>query len=220
MKQVMLAFGISILVLTACKKESPEINIPNQNQEPIYKLPTKVGSYWVYQWYSIDANGVETALNQIDSLSIIGDSSANGNNYAIYRSRDFSGNKNIYLQRDSSGYIVTEHGQVTFKYVDIDTNTIYNSGSYSGLWDYYGRNLGSNFSVTVPVGTFQAFASEYYIYSQNGNPINNCGDMNHSFKTYHVSGIGVVQNETAYFSDFQSQCKKRVRRLINYYIPQ
>lgn len=212
----MLALGISILFLSACKKENPEISY--SEQEPIYKFPTKKGSYWVYQWYSIDSVGNEIALNQTDSLKIIGDSILNGKTYAIYKQKDFSSNQVTYLQRDSSGYIVNENGEILFTYVDF--NTKFNVGSESNLWDYYGHYLNTSFTVFVPAGIFQTRASEYYIYSPTGNSINQCGDTAYSFKTYYASGIGEVLKETAYLADFHSKCQIREKRLIAYFIPE
>ena len=57
-------------------------------------------------------------------------------------------------------------------------------------------------------------------YNPNGIAINNCGDTEYRFKTYFVSGIGQVYQEgEAYYGEFQSECKTRVRKLIDYHIP-
>ena len=216
MKQVMLAVGISILFLTACKKENPAIIPPEQTPAPIYEFPTKQGSYWVYDWSIVDSNGVETSLNIVDSVFILGDTLINGNTYTIHKGQYFGGNYSTYFQRDSIGYIVSNHGNVVFTYVDF--NTPIASGPY-GSWDYYTRVLEDEATITVPVGTFQALVLEYYIYSPNGMAINNCGDIDYSYKTYMVSGIGQVYREEPSYTEFQSQCKKQVRRLVDYYIP-
>ena len=215
MKRVMLAVGISILVLTACKKENVGGLVQQENAD--YEFPQEEGIYWVYNWYSVDSNGVEMSLNQVDSVFILGDTVINGNTYAIYKG-NFMGSDyfNSYL-RDSSGFIVDQHGNVSFTYVDF--NTIYNSGSEPGFWDYYGRYLEGTFNVSVPAGAFETIAAEYYVYSPDGSSINACDDTEYSFKTHYVSGIGEVQKETAFFGEFQSACKKRVRRLVDYYIP-
>lgn len=213
----MSVVGISLLFLTACKKENPEMNIPEQPQEPIYEFPTKEGSYWVYEWSIVDSNDVETSLNIVDSVFILGDTLINGNTYTVYRGKYFGSNYSNYYQRDSSGYIVNNFGHVVFKYVDFNTHI--RSGS-DDLWDFYAHVLENETTITVPVGTFQSLVQELYIYSPTGTAINNCGDVNYSYKTYMVSGIGQVYHETqTYYSDFQTQCKKRMRRLVDYYIP-
>lgn len=218
MKQVMFALGAGVLLFASCKKENLELNLPEEHQQTVYEQPMKVGSNWVYQHFSIDSSGVEVALNQYDSLSIIGDSVYNGNTYAVFQITYNGGNQGIYLQRDSSGYIVDEHGNVSFSYVDFTTQ--YNVGSDPGYWDYYRINLNNSYSISVPAGNFQTRASELYIYSQNGSPINSCGDMNYSFKTYYASGVGMVLKEFAYYGEFNSECKKREQRLIQYFIPE
>ncbi len=217
MKRVMLSVGISILFLTACKKENP-VNIPPEQTPALaYEFPAKEGSYWVYDCYEVDSNGVEISLNTVDSVFILGDTLINGNTYAIHKGQYFGGSYSTYFQRDSMGYIVGNHGNVVFKYVDF--NTPIASGS-DGLWDYYIRVLEDEAPITVPTGTFQSLVSEYYIYSPTGTAINNCGDIDYSYKTYMVSGIGQVYHEApTYSGDFISSCKKRVRRLVHYYIP-
>lgn len=217
MKKVMFACGVISILLAACKKKEHEIQGENPNQNTTYEFPTSVGSSWVYQWSEIDSTGVETLLNQYDSLFIIGDSVVNGKSYAVYRSVNYSGFENIYLQRDSSGYIVDDLGNIAFTYADF--GVIYSQGSEPGLWDYYGQYLSGPFTIALPVGTFQTIAGEYFIYSQNGSPINACGDMEESFKTYYASGVGQVLQETAFYSHYQTQCKKLKRTLIDYYIP-
>lgn len=217
MKRVMFAFGISILFLTACKKEVPEVIIQEQIQPPIYEFPNKAGSYWVYEWYIADSNNVETSLNIVDSVFIIGDTLINGNMFSSYKQQYFGGNYTTYFQRDSSGYIVDQYGNVSFTYVDF--NTHFSSGS-DGSWDYYTHVLEDEVTATLPIGSFQALVREHYIYSPTGTAINNCGDIDYSYKTYMVSGIGQVYHEApTYFGDFISSCKKRVRRLVDYYIP-
>lgn len=217
MKKVMFACGVISILFVACKKKELEIQAENQNQDTTYEFPTSEGSYWIYQWSEVDSTGVETALNQYDSLFVIGDSVINGNTYAVYRSVNFSGFENIYLQRDSSGFIVDNHGNVSFTYMDFDV--IYSQGSEPGLWDYYSQYLSGPFTISLPIGTFQTIAAEHFIYSQNGSPINSCGDMEQSFKTYYASGVGQVLQETAFSSSYYTQCKKMNRTLIDYYIP-
>lgn len=217
MKQVMLAVGISTFFLTACKKEDPETFVSEENSTPAYEFPNKAGSYWAYNWYSIDSSGVETLLSQVDSLFVLGDTIINGNTYAIYRGNNMSTNYITYFQRDSSGYIVNEHGDISFSYVDNSPSEL--TGTEPGFWDYYARYLQGLFPVTVPAGTFQTYVAELKVISIDGNQINVCGDTTYSFNTHYASGIGVVQNETAYFSEFETQCKRRIRRLVDYYIP-
>lgn len=214
----MFALGVSLLFLSSCKKENSEINHPEENPSPAYQFPSKVGSYWVYNWYAVDSTGIETQLSYVDSVFILGDTLINGHSYSIYKGNNVGGNYNTYFQRDSSGYIVNEHGHVSFTYVDF--TTLFTSGSEQGFWDYYGHSLEGKVSLTIPLGTYQAFVSEYYIYSPNGTAINNCGDIDHSYKTYYSSGIGQIQHETAYYTEFQNECKYRVRRLVDYYIPE
>lgn len=116
-----LAIVLAILMFVSCKKkvEKPEYIANSTYKKP--PLSFKKNTYWIYQYYHIDSIGVETKLNDIDSMWIAGDTMIKGNKYLIFEGdiRVFSSSyQKVYL-RDSSGTIVSSEGKIAFSYKNL-----------------------------------------------------------------------------------------------------
>lgn len=68
-----------LIVLSSCKKDKND-PVPQPNPVPDYAV-LKVGSYWVYDTYYSDSNGVETLTSQRDSMFVEKDTVINGKTY-------------------------------------------------------------------------------------------------------------------------------------------
>lgn len=75
----------------------------------------------MYNTYRVDSNGVETLISVSDTLRIVGDTTMNGNTYTIKQIISYNGIvlSNEFI-RDSSGYIVTAHGDIKYSYIDFE----------------------------------------------------------------------------------------------------
>ncbi len=115
------AIVLAILMFVSCKKK---VEKPEYIANSTYKkspLSFKKNTYWVYQYYKIDSTGLETKLNDIDSMWIAGDTMIKGNKYLIFEGdiRFYTvGVPRVYL-RDSSGTIVSSEGKIEFSYKDM-----------------------------------------------------------------------------------------------------
>lgn len=217
MKTTLLTTIAALTLLTACKKDEPEVAIcPGAITPEVNYLISEPGSYWIYQWYQIDSLGNETTYNAIDTVTVIGDSVYNGNTYTAYESSYLGMQPSIKLLRDSSGYIVNQYGHISFSYTDLTNNIT--SGN-NGMYDYYSMMSINNAGITLPVGTFNSsIVHEVHYTDPGGNPVNACGDMEEIHEHHFVEGIGEVMSQTAFFTQLQ-QCSYLERRLIEYQIP-
>ena len=153
------------VLLSSCHKE----NTGNQAPEPDF-VQLNTGNYWIYSFYKVDTNGVETLLPDTDSAYISGDTLINGIRYFIKITGDFplkeSDAMPMYSQktflRDSSGYLVNEVGFILFARDNF--STVIRTDTIEGLlWSEY-RMTGKDSLVAVPAGNFntRTMAVAYY----------------------------------------------------------
>ena len=124
-----------ILVFASCQKDQKTlVSDTGKSTKASDYFPMAVGNYWIYENYSIDSNGVETRLNQLDSVFVSGTFMENGHTYFTIESQ-----YNVCLRgafRDSLGYLVTPSNHIQFApddfsdslaiYMDfIDGDTLY-----------------------------------------------------------------------------------------------
>ena len=211
----------TILALVSCKKDKQELPIlSNEGPQPQFNTPTTTGSYWVYQWFKIDSNGVETPIQDIDTVKVFGDTTINNLEYIIYKGNVGIGPTNpnstqyTSYKRDSSGYVVSLNRGIEYSYVNF-SDTLH-KGSFPQLWDYY-LKMFDNIQVTVPVGTFNSIENREYCYYASGDPVNTCGDAYFTRGRWYVEGIGKVKETNGFITEFKN-CEYREARLIDYYI--
>lgn len=102
--------AVMLLFLSACKKDKTETPLVYPDYAAL-----KVGNYWVYERYDIDANGVATASGVTDSCYIEKDTTIGGKIYFKRVCPTFPPNLsyNPYL-RDSLHYLVNSAGDILF----------------------------------------------------------------------------------------------------------
>ncbi|MBL1279990.1 MAG: hypothetical protein COA33_006950 [Fluviicola sp.] len=209
-----LPFLAFLLIFSSCKKE--DINSAGSSTQLGY-FQSQPGTYWIYEWYSIDSNNVESSLGIVDSVFISGDTIIDGEIYAVYNG-GFHGNLSPEsYKRDSSGYIVEPSGNILYSYVSF-SDTL-NTYSEPGFWDTYSYMTKTPNITTVPAGVFSTIKYETLYYDPAGGAINNCGDLTFVMGSSYSSTVGEVKTRTGYFGEIQTLCKFRERRLTSYYIP-
>ena len=207
--------SLLIFSFLSCKKDT---NTPDKPADPVTEhYPSKVGSYWVYHWYSIDSNGVETLLSEIDTISIVGDTLLSGKKYAIYKEMFMGWQQNLTYRRDSSGYIVDQLGQVRYSYVNFKDS--FEMGSDTGIWNYYSKMFNKPDKVQVPAGSFSCVERRKVHYNDPAIPLTACGDTVITFGTYYSPSVGEIKSESGWYMELKRECKKRERRLVSYYLP-
>lgn len=214
MKNYILTTSILGILLCSCKKEETKQNLPNS--EPSNQFVTTTGSYWIYNWYKIDTNGVETQYNYKDTISIIGDSVVSGKTYAVFKDSYLGLDHGIKLRRDSLGFIVEPGGKIIYSYTHFDQ--ILDSGTEPGLWDWNKKMDNSTDHIIVPAGGFHCYKLIHYLYDDAGNPISNCGDLSRTFNTWYKNGVGEIKHQTSYMSHIVNCDYYMERRLVEYHI--
>lgn len=207
------------LFLFSCKKE--KLDIQEGGSSVQFNSPTTPGSYWIYQHYKIDTNGVETQVQQIDSLIVLGDTLIDNLTYTVYENFRIVNNNlnqmasNVSFSRDSSGYRVDRNCEISYSFSNF-TDTI-SKVNVMNLWQSRTKMF-KEIQVSVPAGSFSAIEARRHYYSLNGGPANNCGEEYYTLSSWYVDGIGKVKETTGYVTQLQ-KCGERIDiRLVDYYI--
>ncbi len=205
------AFIILTLVLVSCKKAEP--SIPSTPSDYVYV--STAGSYWVYDCYNVNASGNESIMYSNDTIRLEGDSTINGKTYHWYVGTEMGSAPIQHFERDSSGYIVNQLGEILYSYVNNTTMLTathfygpYKEVSYVGPQEWVSTLLGTKMAR-------KSYMEGSYL---NGNPINVCGDSSVRFNSHFVSGIGLVQKEREQYMLHFIHCSKKRIKLKAYYI--
>jgi len=152
MKKLFLLVCVAVL-LFSCKKEEPNPSDPTPKAN---YLPLKIGNYWVYQCYHVDTLGNENLLSRIDSIIVKCDTTIRNNQYYVLENFTMSGRPYLTFLRDSSGYIVTETGDIIFSATNF-TDVLYFKEIYNGetlLYTLSYKMEKVDKPITVPAGKF------------------------------------------------------------------
>lgn len=203
MKNTLFMLLAALMLLASCKKDDSD---PEQTKDYVQ---LKTGNYWIYRVSQIDSLGMETLTNEYDSVYISGDTTINGNVYAVkkYSTAIFP---TEYL-RDSSNYLVDLWGIKRFSPVNFsDTlkkgfRIIYPNDT---IFFYYCKMMDGKAMVTVPAGIFMALNyRETYLPTANlpyTTPVRN--------NYLYAKNIGVVQFNV----NFVYSRRQMVWRLVRY----
>ncbi len=97
LKFILSSIAIAIL-LWGCSSSS-------EPSKPDYSryLPNKVGSYWVYEWYSVDEKGVKDIESMtIDSMFVVGPATKSGKNCTEYKTNTDGDESSSYMYVEGS----------------------------------------------------------------------------------------------------------------------
>lgn len=211
---------LSLIVFgtTACKKEDVQTPDPCESQECVdWEMPSKVGSYWIYEWFLVDSMGVETSLGFYDTVRIVKDTVISGSSFSVYEGTLFyTWHQFRRYQRDSSGYVIGGDGDVMYPLFPSGEEKIIGENPPFYITQHYSNDFASR---TIPAGTFNCFSSNVVYKHLDGTPINLCGDLEYWQSEYFHPEIGLLAMQLSYVSDMQ-QCQYREGRLIEYHLEQ
>ncbi len=218
MKRVFfLSMGILALSFSACKKKNPEPEPTPTTEDPTFELQSKPGSYFVYRWYIIDYDGVETETNTYDTIRILGDTTINEKVCIKLKSMSFGSPLGYEYIRKENGNVVNSNNTILFSYTNFSTQFNY---VLEEDFEFYTRMYKSSNPTSVPAGNFNTIEARiHFKHPQTGQSINSCNDLEATSSTYYASGIGEIKKSVMLYSEFIQYCKKRERRLVEYYIP-
>ena len=198
-----------MILLYSCSKDKPILE--PRSVVPDY-TPMSVGSYWVYDWYSVDTLGNEWPIGLTDSVYIAGDTIIGNDTFAIrvgtwyFASQPFR-----EYWRDSAGYLVNPWGGISFSATNF-TDTLYMSNMGQVKKYRVMRDIGE--VVTVPVGTFRTLNAAYVWEKLDGVWDNCVGPYDiHDFQ--YAENIGMVRTSLQFTN---GSCVVQEGRLRSYFI--
>ncbi|MGB0404194.1 MAG: hypothetical protein ACPGEG_08865 [Salibacteraceae bacterium] len=111
-----LVFAFILVSISSCKKD--KVLEPNcESDLDSNYFPLSVGSYWVYDSYKIDSLGNEVKEKYQGRIEVVSEINIGGINYkSLYAEGIYLGKTNPLHVRDSSGYIVSDQGEVLMSY--------------------------------------------------------------------------------------------------------
>lgn len=195
----------------SCKKDNLEVTCDNQLTDSYF--PLTVGSYWIYQWYSVDSSGMEEILeNKIDSVMVTKDTLIGGYQYAVLEGRySFGGNPNekfINYRRDSLGFLVDPQNNIYFSTTNTN-DTLRTQTDVAFFISYQMQN--DLMPIEVPAGNFDCKN-----YQGSVIPYITVPWTEQFLNQYYAEGVGLVKENTFYFSS--AHISQLERRLVEYNI--
>jgi len=206
-------FFCTLVLLLSCRKDPPFLAVSPDPAIPVEaNLVSTPGSWWKYEWYTINSVGNVIPNGMTDSLYVAGDSVINGNTY-IHYSGTYFGFPTNYFRRDSSGCILNQSGVILYNYNS--SNAIYtlDMGDSHTWW-----NTVRLFQpLVVPAGAFYVYDRQVHHYNPDGTAYTPCDDewIRHE---YYADGIGIIASQNAYVTELEVACVYREQRLVDYYI--
>jgi len=213
--KLLLGFFLMAGILS-CEKNENKSDVPKPKKADYFPLGT--GSYWVYNTYIIDSLGNETLKSENDTLSIIGDTTINGNTYSIFYGKRYGVSTSLEKRfyRDSLGYIVNEEGKIVFS-SDNFTDTLdikYTPDMENPMYYQFKMMKKVEDKITLPAGVFDSVLnsrlSVYYY-----NPlIEHLRDNDYLY----APNVGKILWQYFYYGGFVNRKSYIEERLVAYKI--
>jgi len=213
-KTLFLSAVIMTFLIYSCKKD--------KNSEPFAATypnfsQLKVGNYWIYQQFEIDANGIETPKNTFDSCYVEKDTIINSKTYLkIIKPTPFSTNQmDISFQKDSLHYIVNSLGEILFSHQDFSSifeSIFLTAGPNDTVCQIVKQMADKNLVINIPAGTFTTsnLKETYFMYPN----WTSAGNMRYK-NTRYAENIGVVVETLPFYSSNPNYTE---RRLVRYHL--
>ncbi|MDX1444956.1 hypothetical protein [Lishizhenia sp.] len=214
--KLLSALILTSLVLFSCKKEVKEMVDENKENSTKDYLITTEGSYWVYDNYTVDGNGIETSENKTDTIKCLGTEMIEGKEYAVFY-QSFNPYFHLYL-RDSNGYVIDQHGKVNFSLEK--RGEVYSAQEVSGLINEEVRVVSVDQDLSTQAGAFETVHVEAKYTYLDGSSFNGCSNQELALNTYYTKGVGKVWMEYGYIVELENSCTYHIRKLKTYSIAQ
>jgi hypothetical protein len=222
-KNLLLIASIGVLKIVGCKKENIEApvcnNITSSPTAQSYQFPITIGSYWIYENFTMDSTNMITSTTSIDSVFIPYDTLINGKEYARKKIVNLSNNNSIptmeiflgsyVYARDSAGYIVNPQGKF-IKHDDFN-NILSFSVITNPPHTIVARMTHKDSLVTVPVGSFTTINYQQTVTIQASSYSGNRTKYNNQIM---ADNIGVIYQDLSFYN---SPTKLGIR-LLRYHI--
>ena len=199
------ALLLVVLAIYSCKKEKDEVPTPATPSTPsaINCFPLTTGSYWIYERFNLDTNGVET-VTAVDSSYISGDTVIAGKTYSIFVGNAYSPTF-VSFRRDSLGYLVDQYNAIhasNNNYSDTLRTDI-----LPGYFDGYYKMMPAA-SLSVPAGSFSAYDFLGYV---NITQPGYLWDTTRNTHAYYAENVGLIR-ETFFFLSSPNYIGRRLLR--------
>lgn len=216
-----LLFFFLLFSIVSCRKETNQAPYnPIAPTAPI--LRTGTGSYYIYDIFKVDSNGLSTPYGRPDTIRIVGDSVINGNTYVhLYDTWFNIGTRHLFF-RDSSGHVVDAQGVIHWANRNLPDTTVYQD--YNSLVITYAFGRG-NQPFQLPAGkvngtlfpmrptpAYELLLNSYFV---NGQKMSVC-DSGYYARRLFVPGIGLAIDQLTWFNEHYAYCNYYERRLTYY----
>jgi hypothetical protein len=194
MKQKTLLLSVALLtaVTYSCKKDK-ETEQKTATSYPNF-AQLKVGNYWVYEHFDIDAAGNATSKNIFDSCYVEKDTVINSKTYlkTVRPMAGFLDENYTYFLKDSLHYIINSTGNILFSSEDFSTifaSFYFRTQSNDTICQFIKQMADKDLSVITPAGTFTTSnAKETYLMYPNWTAAGNQRNKH----TRYAENIGIV----------------------------
>ena len=206
MKKTYFYLGlICLFIPISCTKDEV-------NQENVLEyLPLKVGNYWIYQTYLCDSVSENCNDYVIDTVTVIKDTTINGNKYFKLKGTYYKQDLMDYL-RDSGHYIVNIKGDIIFSNKTFNKTLNHyvletDKGDTIYYADYQMKKAGDPVNITL--GEFDCLNYQGELYAKTDNFITPRYTNN-----YYSKNVGLIYS-TSFYLIKGDQIK---RELIGYHL--
>ena len=207
---LILAGVLMTSVFTSCKKDSETQTTPTNFTQ------LKVGNYWVYERFNVDASGSATATGILDSCYVEKDTIIDTTHYFKFIRPEVVGSTYSYqFVRDSLHYLVNSDGQILFSsqnFTDTFNSYFITAGPTDTVCEVFVKMADKNLSLNLPAGQFQTYSFKqtfemYPNWSASGNP--------RYIDTRYAVNVGIVSETFPFFSSSPNYIQ---RRLVRYHL--
>ena len=221
MKQITLLAAGLFIAFSACKKNKEEEAASLTAGTPAAPASVgnysqlSVGNYWIYEEFTVDTLGNATPNGHYDSCYVERDTVIHSNTYyKLVRPTSVPVNVVSFL-RDSSSYVVNEHGTIFFSLSDF-TN-LFNHKYYiepaplnDTLYESYGQMFTESSPAIVPAGAFTVlnYKTTYRMY---GAAASVAGRYRYAHARY-CNNIGLVSETLPFFLSSPNHTEIRLLR--------
>ena len=190
MKNLFLS-SLLLVCFYSCKKtEDPiPVNNPSTPTAPTNDFPLTTGSYWIYEVFNLDTNGIETTTS-VDSSYVSGDTLIHGDTFSVIIGGLFG--PSINVRRDSSGYLVDQFGVIHCSNTNY-TDVLW-SGNTPGYYSFSYKMM-PGAVISTPAG---ALCAHDYLGTVTVFLTSYAWDNPRYIHSYYSNNIGLIR-ETTFF---------------------
>ena len=209
MKKTTTILIFYMLVISCNKKEIAPVVIPLPDTLKASEYqPLSVGSYWIYQRFTVFSADSEIASTTFDSVWIARDTVIRNHTFAVFQAPVQILLYPQFLLRDSSGDLVDQHGAIKFSRYNF-TDTL---DTFSIAFLHLGCKMTDRDSIIeVPAGNYKTYDYRLYI-STWAFP----GEVRSTF-TFYAKDVGLVKWNLFFVSSFENPIYYDYR-LVRYHI--